>query len=286
MAVKIGLVTESFDRWRGGAEAWTYRHALNLLLRGYDVHVVAKDVPVETERLPITIHRLEQVSSPLRLAAAAEAKLRALKLDLIHDMGMGWHYDIFQPHGGCWTAISAQKLTFTPSWLRPLKRRIDPLLPRYRQHQSLSQRQTVAEGQILLALSHKVAEEFLQYQQVPPDRIRVVYNGVDIERFSPQRRDEFRRSTRQRLGIPDDVVVAVAVAHNFRLKGVPTLLKALEILTPKRLPLHVIVVGGKHLPVATECEGQRIAGYLCRLPKRHRPVLCGRRSAGASQFLR
>jgi UDP-glucose:(heptosyl)LPS alpha-1,3-glucosyltransferase len=74
----------------------------------------------------------------------------------------------------------------------------------------------------------------------------VVYNGVDVTRFSPLRRDEFRQSMRRQLGIQDDTVLAVAVAHNFHLKGVPTLLKALELLAPKRLPIHAVVVGGKH----------------------------------------
>jgi UDP-glucose:(heptosyl)LPS alpha-1,3-glucosyltransferase len=52
---------------------------------------------------------------------------------------------------------------------------------------------------------------------------------------------------RQRLGIEEDTVLALAVAHNFQLKGVPTLLRALEILAPKRLPFHAVVVGGKRI---------------------------------------
>jgi UDP-glucose:(heptosyl)LPS alpha-1,3-glucosyltransferase len=181
----------------------------------------------------------------LGLAKAAEAKLRTLKLDLIHDMGLGWYCDVFQPHGGCWTAITRQKLLLVPPWLRPIKRHVDPWLSRYRQLQMLAHRQADAENQILLAISQKVADEFHLYHHLPPGRIRVVYNGVDVERFSPSRRAEFRRSMRQRLGIENDTALALAVAHNFQLKGVPTLLRAMEILAPKRLPLHAVVVGGK-----------------------------------------
>ncbi len=243
--MKIGLVTKSFDPRRGGAETWTYQHAINLLERGYEVHVVARDFPPETANLPVVIHRLQRISTPLGLAKAAEAKLRTLNLDLIHDMGLGWYCDIFQPHGGCWTAITRQKLLLVPPWLRPIKRQVDPWLLRYRQLNMLAHRQAAAENQILLALSQKVADEFQQFHNVPPERIRVVYNGVDVERFSPLRRAEFRGSMRQRLGIDNDAVLALAVAHNFQLKGVPTLLKALEILAPKCLPLHAVVVGGK-----------------------------------------
>jgi UDP-glucose:(heptosyl)LPS alpha-1,3-glucosyltransferase len=37
------------------------------------------------------------------------------------------------------------------------------------------------------------------------------------------------------------------VAHNFRLKGVPTLLRAMSRLAELRLPVHLLVVGGRHL---------------------------------------
>lgn len=245
--MKIGLVIKSFDPRRGGAEAWTHRHAINLIKLGCEVHVVARDFPHETNMPPVVVHPLPRIHSPLDLAGAAESVLRSLKLDLIHDMGLGWHCDVFQPHHGCWTAINRQKLLLVQPWLRGFKRCIDPWLPRHRMLQTIVRRQAAAENQILLAISQKVADEYCLYHHVPPQRIRVVYNGVDVERFSPLRRDEFRQTARRQLGINDDRILAVAVAHNFQLKGVPTLLKALQILARKRLPLHVVVVGGNRI---------------------------------------
>jgi UDP-glucose:(heptosyl)LPS alpha-1,3-glucosyltransferase len=245
--MKIGLVTESIDPRRGGAEAWTYQHAINLIERGYEVHVIAFDFPPEAARWPIVIHQMEKIRSPLGKARVAEAKLRTLNLDLIHDMGLGWYCDIFQPHGGCWKATANQKILLMPRWMRPIKSRIDPWLHRYRQLTSLARLQATAGNQILLALSHKVADEFQRYYSMPSERIRVVYNGVDVKRFSPDRQGEFRDSIRHQLGMDDGTVLALAVAHNFQLKGVPTLLKAMDILAPKRLPLHAVIVGGRHI---------------------------------------
>ncbi len=317
--MKIALVIESFDPCRGGAEAWTYHHALNLLARGHEVHVIAQDIAAEAEGLPVVLHRLEKTFSPIARAQAAQVKLQMLNLDLIHDMGLGWYCHVFQPHGGCWTAITRQKLLLMPEWLRPIKRRVDPLLPRYRRLQLLARRQTAAfsdagradfdklardaraefetpsltpvepgrGNQILLALSHKVAEEFQKFHNIPPERIRVVYNGVDVEQFSPQRRAEFRRPVRRSLGIGENTVLAVAVAHNFQLKGVPTLLRALEILVPKRLPLHAVVVGGRALAILADLgKDAAFAGDFCGHAKGHGPLLCSGRHAGASQFLR
>jgi UDP-glucose:(heptosyl)LPS alpha-1,3-glucosyltransferase len=241
--VRIGLVIEHFDPRRGGAEWWTYQHAENLLREGFEVHVVAQDI---STNLPIVPHRLGRIGSPLERAEAAEQALIPLGLDIVHDMGLGWHGDFFQPHGGCWTAVCRKKMRLVPAWLRPWKRAVDAWLPRHRRHDRLIERQCAA-GSILLALSRKIADEFREYHDFPSERIRVVYNGVDVKRFSPENREEFRGATRRQLGLAEDRVVALAVAHNFVLKGVPTILEAMARLLPERLPLHVVVVGGSNV---------------------------------------
>jgi UDP-glucose:(heptosyl)LPS alpha-1,3-glucosyltransferase len=134
-------------------------------------------------------------------------------------------------------------MRLVPAWLRPLKSVIDPLLPRYRRHSRLIEKQCAA-APILLALSRKISEEYQKYHGYPTDRIRVIYNGVDTEQFSLERRDEFRESIRRQLGLADKTVLALAVAHNFALKGIPTALEAMKIAVRNRMPLHFAVVGG------------------------------------------
>jgi UDP-glucose:(heptosyl)LPS alpha-1,3-glucosyltransferase len=237
------LAIEYFDPRRGGAEWWTYQHAERLVREGFEVHVVAQGIDPEAQRLPIIPHPIGRIVSPLKRAEAAEAVLRSLNLDIIHDMGMGWYCDLFQPHAGCWTAVCQKKMRLVPSWLRFGKKLIDPLLPRYRRHSRLIEKQCAALP-MLMALSHKVADEFKQYHHYPDDRIRVIYNGVDVERFSEDRRGEFRETIRRQLKLSEKSVLALAVAHNFALKGVPTILEAMKMSVRNRLPLHVVVVGG------------------------------------------
>jgi UDP-glucose:(heptosyl)LPS alpha-1,3-glucosyltransferase len=255
--LRIGLAIEFFDPRRGGAEWWTYQHAEHLVREGFEVHVVAQEIADEALQLPIVPHRLGRIVSPLARAEAAEKVLRTLDLDLIHDMGMGWYCDLFQPHAGCWTAVCHKKMRLVPVWLRPWKKRVDPLLPRYRRHRQLIKKQCAA-APILLALSHKVAEEYQHYHQYPADRIRVIYNGIDVERFSLAKRDEFRETIRRQMGLAENTVLALTVAHNFTLKGVPTVLKAMKDIARNRLPLHFAVVGGwkiKHWQRAAAAAG-------------------------------
>jgi UDP-glucose:(heptosyl)LPS alpha-1,3-glucosyltransferase len=243
--VKIGLVIEYFHPERGGAEQWTFRFAARLLELGHEVHVVANSFSPSTEAMPIVRHALGKTGWRLEFAAAAEARLRALSLDVVHDMGGGWHCDVLHPHGGSRRAAIQQNMLLAPRWLRPIKRTIDALLPRRRQFETLAERQYAADGRVFLAVSRRVAADLTRLDGVSPDQIRLVYNGVDTERFTPDNRREHRQPIRDRLGVSPETTLLLIVAHNFRLKGVPMLLRAMAAWDDPR-PVHLVVVGGKH----------------------------------------
>jgi len=90
-----------------------------------------------------------------------------------------------------------------------------------------------------------VAADLERIHGVRPARIRLIYNGVDTERFSPDHRRQYREPIRRRLGIPEQSVLLLIVAHNFRLKGVPMLLEAMA-RWPHPVPADLVVVGGAH----------------------------------------
>jgi len=245
--MRIALVIEHFDPRRGGAEQWATQFASQLLCCGHEVHVIARRFGPRAAAIPITPHRLRGVASRPAFAAAAQAELLKLAPDIIHDMGCGWYCDVFHPHGGSMTALARQKLKMLSPWLRPVKSRVDGLLPRHRQFQTLLERQYVDDGRFMVALSRRVAADFVRFHGVPRQRIRLIYNGVDTERFSPQSRRRYRRQTRHRMGLDDETLLLLTVTHNFRLKGVPVMLRAVQRLKRAGAPVHLAVVGGKRL---------------------------------------
>ena len=246
--MRIGLVLEQFDPARGGREQWTWSFTQRLLELGHEVHVVARSCSPKARRLPIAYHPVQCDPSPIAFAGAVRAVLEPLALDIVHDMGMGWYCDVFHPHGGSMASSAERKLLFLPAWLRGLKRMANRMLPRHRTFQTLMQRQYADHGQIVLALSRASAADFQRFHGVAPERIRIVYNGVDTERFSPGAMPTAsRQPARRRLGLPDDTVVALIVAHNFRLKGVATLLASMRRLQTAGRDLRLVIVGGKHI---------------------------------------
>lgn len=242
--MKIGLVLDCYDPRRGGVEQWTDQFARQLLGRGHEVHVVARAFGATPPGLHA--HAIHCGPSRRRFAVEAEAELRRLQLDVVHDTGCGTYADVFQPHGGSRVAAFERNVALMPAWQRPWKRAFARWLPRYREFAALASRQYARDGRIILALSRMVADDLRRFHQVPPEQMRIIYNGVDTERFSPAHRIVHRAPVREQLGLRDEVLLLI-VAHNFRLKGVPALLQAASKLVRAGQPIHVAVAGGKHV---------------------------------------
>lgn len=264
--MRIGVVIEHFNPRRGGAEQWTWQFVQRLLARGHQVHVLSQEFSPEAGQLGIVSHTLARSRNRLRLARAAERAIGRLDLDVVHDMGLGWHCDVFHSHDGSRYAQWEQKLQVLPAWARPWKRAMIALLPRYREFRRLVALQLADGPRIVLALSRMVARDFERYHAVAPRRIRLVYNGVDVERFSPGLRPRYRDAVRRELGIEPREVVFLFVGHDFQRKGLATALRATARLLARGEPVRLLVVGGRR------------TGRPARRA-------CGSEAGGAAQFV-
>ncbi|MBN1591286.1 MAG: glycosyltransferase family 4 protein [Pirellulales bacterium] len=244
--MRIGLVIEHFNPERGGAEQWTYQFTERLLAGGHEVHVVAGVFSESTRSMPIVRHLLPNTRRRLGFAVAAERKLRSLSLDVIHDMGSGWYCDVFESHDGSRFAQWEQKVQTLPGCFRPIKRHMTRVLPRYQEFRKLLARQFADPGRIILALSKMVATDYLRYHGVHPEQIRLIYNGVDTERFSPDHRDAYRQPLRRRLGVDDGETLLLFVGHDFQRKGLATAIRATARLVRAGEAVRLVVVGGRH----------------------------------------
>jgi glycosyltransferase involved in cell wall biosynthesis len=75
---------------------------------------------------------------------------------------------------------------------------------------------------------------------IPPERIQVVRNGVDIERFRPRPKAEARAE----LGLPADRRILLSVAHLVELKGFHRVIDLLPSLLEQFPGLLYVIVGG------------------------------------------
>ena len=257
--MRIALVIDHLDPRRGGAEQWTYQHAERLLARGHEVHVVAQTVNGPAAQLNIVPHPLGPIRSVLQRAAAAETALRRLNVDMVHDIGLGWHSHVLQSEDGSRLAQWEQKLLLLPSWQRPWKRAMLRILPRYRDFRRLMARQFGNPERIVIAVSQMCARDCQHYHDVPAERIRLVYHGTDNQRFSPAHRDRWREEVRDRLGVCEDEVMLLFVGHDYQRKGLSTAVRAANRLAAEGAPVRLVVVGGKKQRRGAPSSGSPVA---------------------------
>jgi UDP-glucose:(heptosyl)LPS alpha-1,3-glucosyltransferase len=239
--VKIALVLEKFDPVRGGAEHWTWQFARSLVRRGHEVHVVAFEFHEAVAKDGIVPLQLgEMPRSRLDRAALIAAKLETLNFDIVHDMGIGWAADIVEPHAGSTKALWEHNLMRIPKWrqIRFWREK------RYRELEEIERRQHANPAVTIVAVSRMLAKNFESLHHLAPERIRVIYNGVDIERFTPSARDRYREKTRRDLGV-GDAVLFLMLAHNLLLKNADSTIRAVAKLTAAGARLRLVIAGGK-----------------------------------------
>jgi UDP-glucose:(heptosyl)LPS alpha-1,3-glucosyltransferase len=255
--MKVGLVVRHFNPARGGAERWTHELARRALAAGHEVHVVAQSFGPPEHELPIVPHPIPRVHSPFAFALAIDETLSELDLDLVHDMGFGWRFDILQPHFGAPRAQFDRKLMSMPPWKRVARRALTAVSPRWQQQERVTWRQYADHRRLVIALSKLVARDLERTHGWPMERTRLIYNGVDLDRYSPDNRQDHRQSVRERLRVRDDELAVLFVAHNFALKGLPTLLQAVGQLRKSGQAVRLLAVGNgkadKYRKLAAEC---------------------------------
>lgn len=237
--MRIGIEIERYDVRRGGAEVYADRLARRLLADGHEVHVFAS----EAHEPPAGV-RLHSVR-PFHYDSS-RAAVRAADLDVVVGTGKSGGMNVFQPHSGTIPGnLARSEAMIRPAALRTVHRALRRINPRHRRILSIERRQYAQSdpAPIFLAVSNMVARQMGRDYGVAPDRIRVVHNGVDVERFSPAKTAPLRAGARRDLGVDAPSTVFLLVAHNFALKGVRELIEAAGRVGRRRRDFWVLIAG-------------------------------------------
>jgi glycosyltransferase involved in cell wall biosynthesis len=102
-------------------------------------------------------------------------------------------------------------------------------------------KQVLNEADKIIAVSNATRNYILSLG-ADPEKIEVVHNGVDLDRFKPL--SEIKGEMRKKLGIPEDAIVVLTVRRLVYKNGIDTLLESAALVVKKN-PLLVFVVVGK-----------------------------------------
>jgi UDP-glucose:(heptosyl)LPS alpha-1,3-glucosyltransferase len=220
--LKIALVVEQMEPGLGGRETSSAQIACELARRGHQVTVLCRKGSWSGGGVQVHSLRgggLLRVSRLRRFLAAVQEEIAGGAYDIVHAMLPVPGANVYQPRGG--TVPAQQAASFRrrrgPSrWARELLESCNLCRGLMAQ---LERRVTADPRTLCLAVSEMVAMEFDQYYG-RTERVRVVYNGVEVPDPDLPERPEWRRRRRQELGLDEDALVFLTVARNFELKGV------------------------------------------------------------------
>jgi glycosyltransferase involved in cell wall biosynthesis len=134
------------------------------------------------------------------------------------------------------------------TWPQIIHRRIY-----YRLIQFLEGRVYRRPGRPLAAVSRKVASDLSHYYG-RADHVRVIYGGLDLSRFNPERRDSLRPAARANLGLGANDFVLLLIGNGWKNKGLPSLLESAGILQDPRL---VVLIAGQDNPAPYQAAIER-----------------------------
>jgi sugar transferase (PEP-CTERM/EpsH1 system associated) len=105
----------------------------------------------------------------------------------------------------------------------------------------LLRRAAYAMADAVFTVSQDLRRYHARQAGIAEERIRVLHNGVDLERFCP--RPEMRSVVRQKLGLPMDGIVLGTVGRMVPIKGQGLLLRAAATLIQEGAGVFVLLVG-------------------------------------------
>jgi UDP-glucose:(heptosyl)LPS alpha-1,3-glucosyltransferase len=243
--MKIALGIREFLPEKGGAERYCYDLMNFLVEEGVDVHVYSSAFPEVDRRL--RFRKVPVISHPkslnvLSFALNCRRMMRGEKFDVIMGVGDTLDADLLQPHGGVhwkwfWRGLEGYRKPVP--WIFRLFGRV--LSPK-QWAKGFIENAPYAKAKKVIAISEMVQRDISDYYGIPADRMIVIYNGVDIERFHPSNR-KYRGEIRGHHGLSTEDVLLLFVSHNFSLKGLRYLIQALALIKRKRENVKLLVIG-------------------------------------------
>jgi UDP-glucose:(heptosyl)LPS alpha-1,3-glucosyltransferase len=242
MVKKVAIIIERTDVALGGAERSISEVADALSALGLEVHLLAAKGTSDREN----IHTLCQDLPGKRVTLAAfdaalQQHLAQTHYDIVHSVLPFDFADLYQPRGGTYAESMRRNAASYANPIVRLCKRLTACANRRRMELLRAERRLCQgpKGPMIAALSQYVVDQLRRHYGTDPGRVVLTLNGVDTSKKVDANE---MRALRSRIAgaTQSDPVVFLFAAHNFRLKGLDRLIRALAMTTS---PACLAVVG-------------------------------------------
>lgn len=239
--MKIALVKRRYSLRHGGSERYCVNLARRLMALGHEVSVIGESIDNElkgeVDFLAVRVNRLTSWTANRSFAENSGRAARAGKFDIVYGLGRAFGLDAvrvterLQSH---WVRVK-----YRPEWWG----RVQRWNPRHRALIELERRIYCSDSVRRIVTQSQLDRRLVQeYYGVPDEKIRTVYNGVDLTTFHPGVR-HYRLDVRDRWQIAPDAPLLLFASMDFAGKGLAAILHAISRLKNRNARLLVLGTG-------------------------------------------
>lgn len=235
--MRIALIRRKYAA-TGGAELYINRLIQELSRRGHEAHLFAEEwvegAPCELHAVPGARSRAKRA---VEFARQTDLMLKAAKFDCVFSLERTLRQDVYRAGDGLHFKWLEQQRRFAPLWKKPF---VGQGLYHRRMLDLEAETFAPKNTRRVIVNSGMVGREISARFNFPSERIHLVRNGVNYDRFRDARLK--RSEARKRFGLSEHDFVLLFVGSGWERKGLRYAIEALRALPDRATKL---VVAGK-----------------------------------------
>jgi len=252
--LNVCFVTPEYFPISGGTGAYVYYLAHSLQKLGHNVHVVARHSEDSEDMVDgINVHYIKGKGNALtrywRFARSASKKIEELNkkigFDVIHaNLPLVPNFGI--PKDSAKALVCAVHSTWkgeaivtrqsNPKSLNPNEKsmlRFNRVLRSY-------EKKLMKRSDALIAVSKYTVDELTELYGIEEEKIHVIYNGVDINKFKPR---PDRAKLRREFGLEEEKKIVLFVGRLYHRKGLEILLRSIPPVLQEFSDVKFVISG-------------------------------------------
>jgi len=260
--VRIALVRQRYNPY-GGAERFIERTLPALERAGHELTLIARefDAAAPDRVLRVDPFFLGNAWRDWSFGRAARAAWQAAGFDLVQSHERIAGCDIYRAGDGVhahWLEIRRSMRGCGPAG------RVGIALNPYHRYVCAAERHMFTHPRLraVICNSNFVREDIERRFRVAPQKLHLIYNGVDLEHFHPRERAARRAAARAELGLEDQETLFLFVGSGFARKGLDAAIDALALCSQ---PGYRLAVAGSDRAGARYAARAAAAGLAARV---------------------
>ena len=237
--MRLAVVRQRYNPY-GGAERFVSRALPALERSGAEVTLISRSGEGWGARrlLRVDPFHVGNLWRDWSFARAARAAWRREGFDLVQSHERIPGCDVYRAGDGVHARWLEIRRTFST-----VPEKIAIALNPYHRYVCAAEREMFEHPRLraVICNSRMVREEIRRGFRIEPEKLHVIYNGIDLEQFHPRLRAELREATRAELGCPPNATLFLFVGSGFSRKGLDAAIQALA--QARNSTFWLVVVG-------------------------------------------